>query len=352
MINNERESMTMTVGEKPLWTYPYSIYGMRMRYVTGSPALVAPISELLKHFRRGTIEESAELTVCFRDVQDRTEIPLRLSSSARRLSAGTGRAVGDRRETGLPYEMIQDERRWIADFRDVGVLVMDGSHGRADGYLIKPETLHPNLIEYLFHLASTELFRYRGLYTIHAAALEKHGRGILISGNSGRGKTTSSLSLLRSGYRYLSDDQPLIQDAGTHVDVLPFPTKINVTQATIELFPELANVPDHVPHPGSRKWSFHAEDLYPTSIGERCRPAMVLFPHVVDAHHSHLELLSKRRALELLLPQALLVFDPEVAGREFQVLAKLARQVDCYRLHFGRDIFDLPNLLTPLLEQG
>jgi hypothetical protein len=79
---------------------------------------------------------------------------------------------------------------------------------------------------------------------------------------------------------------------------------------------------------------------------------MVLFPHVVDAPHSRLERLSKRQALELLLPQALLVFDPEVARREFQVLAKLTRQVDCYRLHFGRDILDLPNLLTPLLEQG
>ena len=100
MINDEQESMAMTLGEKPLWTYPYSLYGMRMKYVTGSPALAAPVNELLKHFRRDTIEESAELTVCFRDVQDPAEIPLKLSSSARRLSAGTGRAVGDRRETG------------------------------------------------------------------------------------------------------------------------------------------------------------------------------------------------------------------------------------------------------------
>lgn len=344
--------MTKTVVEKSMGVYLFSLYGMRVKYVADLPALAAPVNELLKHFRRDRIEESAELIVCFQDVQDRAEIPLRLSSSARRLSAGTGGGGGDRRKTGLPYEVIQDERLWIADFRDVGVLVMDGSHGRADGYLIKPDTMHPNLIEYLFHLALTELLRHQGLYTIHAAALEKHGRGILISGNSGRGKTTSSISLLRSGYHYLSDDHPLIQDAGTDVEVLPFPTKINVTQATIAFFPELVGVPDHVPHPGSRKWSFHAEDLYPTSIGERCRPAMVLFPHVVDAPHSHLELLSKRRALELLLPQALLVFDPDVAGREFQVLAKLARQVDCYRLHFGRDIFDLPNLLTPLLEQG
>lgn len=352
MINNEQKSMTMALGEKSLWTYPYSIYGMRMKYVTGSPVLAAPVNELLNHFRRDTIEESAELTVCFQNVQDRAEIPLRLSSSARRLSAGTGGGAGNRRETVLPYEVIQDKSRWITDFLDVGVLVMDGSHGRADGYLIKPETLHPNLIEYLFHLASTELLRHQGLYTIHAAALEKHGRGILIAGNSGRGKTTSSLSLLRSGYRYLSDDHPLLQDAGTHVDVLPFPTKINVTRSTIELFPELADVSDHATHAGSRKWSFHAEDLYPTPLGERCRATMMLFPHVVDADHSRLELLSKRQALELLLPQALLVFDPEVAARGFQVLAKLTRQVDCFRLHFGRDIFDLPNLLTPVLEQG
>jgi len=351
LINNEQESTMMTVGEKPLWAYPYSLYGMRMKYVTGSPALAAPVNELLKPFRRDTIEEPAELTVCFQDVQDRAEIPLRFSSSARQLSAGTGRAVGDWRETGLPYEVIQDEGRWIADFRDVGVLVMNGSQGRADGYLIKPETLHVSVVKYLFHLALTELFRHRGLYTIHAAALERYGRGILISGNSGRGKTTSSISLLRSGFRYLSDDHPLIRDAGMHVDILPFPTEINVTDETIALFPELRNASNHVIHAGSPKRSFYAEDLYTNVVGERCQPVVVLFPHVVDAPHSYLELLPKSRALEVLLPQALLVYNPEVARLEFQVLAKMVQHMDCYRLHFGRDILDLPNLITPLLEK-
>src|SRR6185437_12690851 len=344
--------MTKAAVEQSVTGYLFSLYGTSVRYVAESPLLVAPVHELLRYFRRDSLEESAALTLYFHAVQERAEIPLTMSSSARQLSFGTGAAVGDRRETGLLYKVIQDEGRWIADFCDVGVLVMDGSQGRADGYLIKPETLHVNVIEYLFHLALTDLFRHRGLYTIHAAALEKHDRGILISGNSGRGKTTSSISLLRSGYRYLSDDHPLIQDAGVHVEVLPFPTKMNVTETTIAFFPELLGVLDPAPHPGSHKRSFHVEDLYPTSGGERCRPAMVLFPHVVDACHSHLERISKRQALELLLPQALLVFDPEVARREFQILVKLARQVDCYRLHFGRDMPDLPNLITPLLEQA
>ena len=341
----------MTVVEKPMTAYLFSLYGTPVRYVAESPLLAAPVNKLLRHFRRDSLEESAALTLYFRAVQDRAEIPLTMSSSACQLSSGTGAAVGDRRETGLPYEVIQDEGRLIADFRDVGVLVIDGVRGRADGYLIKPEAMHANLIEYLFHLALIELLRRRDLYTIHATALEKHGRGVLIPGNSGRGKTTSFISLLRSGYRYLSDDHPLIRDAGTHVEVLPFPIKINVTDATVAFFPELREAPETVLRPGTPKRAFYAEEMYPTSVGESCQPAIVLFPHVVDAPHSHLELLPKSRALEVLLPQALLVYDPEVARREFQVLAKLVQQVDCYRLHFGRDILDLPKLITPLLEK-
>ena len=342
--------MTMNVVEKPMTEYLFSLYGTAVRYATASPMLAAPVNELLRHFRRDSLEESAPLRLCFQAVQGRADIPLTMSASARQLSSGTGAAVGGRPKTGLPFDVIQDGGRLIADFHEAGVLIMDGVQGRADGYLINPETMDANLIEYLFHIALIELLRRQGLYTIHATALEIHGHGVLIPGMSGRGKTTSFISLLRSGYRYLSDDHPLIRDAGTHVDMLTFPIKINVTDETIAFFPELRNAPDHVLRPGARKRSFYAEDLYPTSVGDCCQPAMVLFPHVVDAPHSHLELLPKSRALEVLLPQALLVYDPEVARREFQVLAKLVQQVDCYRLHFGRNILDLPKLITPLLE--
>ena len=342
----------MNVVEKPMVEYLFSMYGTPVRYTTASPLLAAPVSELLRHFRRDSLEELPPLTLCFQAVQDRADIPLTMSPLARQLSSGTGAAVGDRRATGLPHEVIQDDGRLIADFHGVGVLVIDSVEGRADGYLIKPETTrHANLIEYLFHLALIELLRRRGLYTIHATALEKHGRGVLIPGTSGRGKTTSFISLLRSGYHYLSDDHPLIRDGGMHVDMLPFPIKINVTDATVDFFPELRQAPESVLRSGTPKRAFYAEEMYPTSVGDSCQAAIVLFPHVVDAPHSHLELLPKSRALEVLLPQALLVYDPEVARREFQVLAKLVQQVDCYRLHFGRDILDLPKLITPLLER-
>lgn len=342
----------MNMVERPLTESHFSLYGTQVRYVTASSVLAAPVNEFLRHFRQEVLEPSPPVTVCFQTVEHRAEIPLKVSSSAQQLAAKMGQAGEDGLETDLPYEVILDGERLIADFFGVGVLVVDSVEGRADGYLINPQMMPDSLIEYLFHLALTELLRRRGLYTIHATALEKNGRGVLIPGNSGRGKTTSFISLLRSGYRYLSDDHPLLRDAGTHVDLLPFPIKINVTEQTVEFFPELRAAPAHMLQPRFPKRAFHAEDVYPTSIGECCRPALVLFPHVIDAPHSHLELLPKSRALEMLLPQALLVYDSEVAKREFQVLAKLIRQVDCYCLNFGRDILELPQIITPLLEEG
>ncbi len=310
-----------------------------------------PVNELLQHFREDSFGVTAALTIEFHAVPNRADVPLTISASACQLASGTGEAVGDRRATGLPYEVTQDQEFLIADFHDVGVLVINGKQGHAKGYLINPEQLPATLIEYVFHLALIELLRRRGLYTIHATALEYHGCAVLIPGNSGRGKTTSFISLLRSGYRYLSDDHPLLHDSGAQIEVLPFPIKINVTDATVQFFPELREASEQVLHPGFPKRYFYADDLYPTAVGERCQPAIVLFPHVVDAPQSRLELLPKSRALEALLPQALLVYDQEVARREFQVLAKLVQQVDCYRLHFGRDILDLPKLITPLLEK-
>jgi hypothetical protein len=353
MITSDlRCTVMIPVADQPKTEYLFSMYGTPVRYTTSSSLLAAPVEELLRHFRRNSLDESVPLTLCFQAVQDRAEIPPILSPSARHLCSGTGVPAGGRLEDELPYAVSQDRGRLIVDFYDAGMFVIDGVHGSAEGYLIKAQRMPASFIEYLFHLVLIELLRGRGLYTIHATALERNGRGILIPGNSGRGKTTSFISLLRSGYQYLSDDHPLFRDAGDHVELLPFPIKINVTEDTIAFFPELRDAPEHVLQPGFPKRGFYPEELYPTSIGTCCRPALVLFPQVVDAPRSHLEPLPRSRAMELLLPQALLVYDAEVARREFRVLAKLVQQADCYRLHFGRDILDLPKLITPLLEQA
>ena len=72
--------MTMIVVEKPMTEYLFSLYGTSVRYATASPLLAPPVNELLRHFRRDSLEESGPLTLCFHAVQDRADIPLTMSS--------------------------------------------------------------------------------------------------------------------------------------------------------------------------------------------------------------------------------------------------------------------------------
>jgi hypothetical protein len=339
--------MTQATG---LHEYLFSLHGVDLHYQTSSTAFVTPVLAFLQHFHTDIVSEGTALTIRFEEVASRAEMPVKVSDAAKLLFSGTRPTMGDSLRSIWRCDVKQDGDRLIADFHEQGLVVIDGSKGIAEGYFIHPDALHPDVCTSFFHYALTELLKRNGLFTVHATALEHQGRGVLIPGYSGQGKTTSFLSLLRSGFRYLSDDYPLLRDRGTHMELLAFPMKIDVTDRTIEFFPELRNAAPGILQQGIYKKFFQAEDLYADSIGNSCTPAMIIFPHVVDMPHSCLEPLPKSRALEAIMPQGLLVYDQAVARREFQVLSRLVQQVDCYRLHFGRDILDLPKLIAPLLE--
>jgi hypothetical protein len=334
-----------------LQEYLFSFHGVALRYATSSPALIDPATTLLQHCRCDSVGRDP-LTIQFEEVRNRGDAPVHLSSLAPRLFSGTRPALGDALRALWHCTIVQDQGRLVVDFHEQGVLVIDGDRGTARGYFIHPEAMHSDLRESFFHYAVAELLKRRHIYTLYATALEYQSRGVLISGHSGRGRTTALLSLLRSGYRYLSDDHPFLRDHGTHVELLAFPMTVEVTDHTIGFFPELRQALPGLVRQGVCKKHFHAADLYPESIGGSCAPALMLFPDVVDMPYSCLEPLSKSQALEAMMPQAAFVYDRDLARREFQALSRLVQQVDCYRLLFGHDVLDLPKLITPLLKRS
>lgn len=346
----DADDATMTTAAA-LQEYLFSFHGIALRYVTSCPALLGPVAALLQHCRCESAG-SDPLTIQFEEVSRRGDVPVRLSSLARQLFSGTKPALGEALRALWHCTISQDEGRLVVDFHEQGALVIDGDRGTARGYFVHPESMHSALRESFFHYAVAELLKRRHTYTVHATALEYQHRGVLISGPRGCGGTTAMLSLLRSGYRYLSDDHPLLRDHGAHVELLAFPMTIEVTDRTIGFFSELRQALPGLVRQGVRKKHFHAADLYPESMGGSCAPAMMLFPHMVDMPYSCLEPLSKSRALEAIIPQAAGVYDRDIARREFQALSRLVQQVDCYRLHFGQDVVDLPKLITPLLARS
>ncbi len=124
---------------------------------------------------------------------------------------------------------------------------------RAEGATLQvcdPAGLSPEQRLSVVFFAVSELLRRHGLFTVHAAAVERDGAALLIVGQPGAGKTTAMLSLLRAGWRLLSDDHPLLRDAGkANVELLPFAVPARVTRDTVSRFPELARV---IPRPPVR----------------------------------------------------------------------------------------------------
>jgi hypothetical protein len=333
-----------------LETY-YQIHGLGVRLIIDGPAIAAAAQTLLRRFPRQQSGGTAALEIRFRAVRDRSEIPYRVSPGAEVLFSGKAPSEGDRLRAEWQCTVTAEGERNVADFHEQGCLIVDGPRGLAEGYLIEPEAMHLDIRMSFLHFALVELLKQHGLYTIHAAAMEKGGRGVLISGASGRGKTTCCVSLLRAGYRCLSDDHPLLRETESGFEVLSFPVKIDVTEQTVQFFEELRQANGKL-HSGVRKQYFYVEELFSDAEADSCHPAAILFPRVVDAPTSRLEPLPKGRALEELMRQGMLVLDREVARRQFHSFSRLIAQTPCYRLHFGEDFLALPDLVGRLLDEG
>jgi hypothetical protein len=245
----------------------------------------------------------------------------------------------------------QDGCCWY-DLHEYGYLLHDPAGGKLTGYLMEAAALNTALFSaYALLLPLSESLKYRGLFPIHASAVEKDGRAVLIPALSGRGKTTCCLALVRSGYKSLSDDRPFLRErrGDSAVEALPFWDRFDVTEATIAFFPELRSWARSVAAPGRRKRPVDPELIYPGCLGEAAVPELILFPQATAQHENRAVPLPKALALQEILPHSLLVFDQMTSARQFQLLARLIDQADCYRLLLGRNPLELPALVDGLL---
>jgi hypothetical protein len=110
-------------------------------------------------------------------------------------------------------------------------------------------------------LAVLDRLRAQGILGTHAGVVERDGRAVLLSGRSGRGKSTLTLGLLRRGAGWLTDELALI--AADDVTVLPYPRALHVSPATAALLPELSFLHERPRYDlgGGSEWSVAPADL-------------------------------------------------------------------------------------------
>lgn len=188
---------------------------------------------------------------------------------------------------------------------------------------------------------------------IHAAALEKDGRAVILPGPSGSGKSTLAAFLAHNGWRLLSDELALVSLQDSRLTPLARP--ISLKNRSIDLIAEM------VP---SVTMSARAEDTQkgtvalmkvPTEsvqrVKETAQPAWVIFPNFIAGARPTLV---ERSKADTLLALARNAFNYSVHGKlGFDILARVVDDCACYTFSYSdlnnaREVFnDLGHCCRP-----
>ncbi len=225
------------------------------------------------------------------------------------------------------------------------MLVADRALGLAFGY-VSPSTAAdaPLLTSRYLEAALFFLLECRGFLGIHAAAVARAGRGLLLRGASGQGKTTLAYAAARRGFQALSEDVVWVEvERATWWGT---PWTFHLLPDAARLFPELAAAPLERQPNGEPKLVVELEAMRAgsTTLAARSGPVVLLSRQAGGASRlAELDPESARRAWL----DGCAAREREAPGYE-QAVAGLLRG-GCHRLWLGDDLDAALDLLEPLL---
>jgi hypothetical protein len=195
----------------------------------------------------------------------------------------------------------------------------------------------------------------RNICYVHAAAVSKNDLGMLFPGKTGSGKTTLSIILTKSGYKFLADDYPLISSKNSTFEIFPFPLRLKVRPDTLKKFPEFQT---YAMEKGARvKRPFiDIAEIYSDCLIRKAELKFIAFP-ILTSGKSNYKQLSSEEALHRLLP---CIFDPfpfvqkdtSIRKKLFEIAYTLVRDMKCYDLFVGKKITQIRKTIDDIFNNG
>jgi hypothetical protein len=200
----------------------------------------------------------------------------------------------------------------------------------------------------VFYLMLAEMLKQLQMFNIHTAALAHNDIGILFPARARSGKSTITLSMLKAGFNFLSDDICFVQKNSSNLLLLGFPEPIKILEKTIKMFPELSFLLKSQDCKLFKK-SLPVERVFPHSIQRQAIPRFLILPQIISSAHSELQPISKTDALVELIPQSLMVANKNIVKQHLEILTQLVDECQCFRLKAGQDVLDIPKLIKDIL---
>jgi len=136
----------------------------------------------------------------------------------------------------------------------------------------------PDPLSFLQFVVLMELSRrLRDRHLIHAGAVSWKGKGLVLPGPAGTGKTTLTLALVKRGFKFLSDEVACFHLKRGILE--PFPRTVNLRHDSPEMIglSLKASTSHCMTGPREKVWTVGIEDLLPGSLSDPCVPRFLLF---------------------------------------------------------------------------
>lgn len=186
-------------------------------------------------------------------------------------------------------------------------------------------------------------------YIVHAAAVGLPAGGVLLTGIGGAGKSTTALSCIDSGLKYIGDENCLIS-----IEQNPYAYSLYCS-GTLEAedepkFPFLRHSLSNITRLHTEKAFYLLNDEFKNSMINGFPIKAVFVPRITENNDTSIQERSAAQTLLALAPGSLFQL-PGAGGGYFHAMADLLKQVPCYTLELGTDLPQIPVVIERFLRR-
>jgi hypothetical protein len=200
-----------------------------------------------------------------------------------------------------------------------------------------------------FTIPLMEVMKRNERFPLHAGCVARQGRGVLLAGTSGSGKSTLTAALVRDGWDFLSDDTVFVVRQAGATSAWGFSDEIDCSDDTAGMIVELRHLVGKPTLAGRDKHPVDVEEVFGVIPVPACRPHALVLPTISGERRSVVREVSASCALRELAPNILLT-QRAATQAHLDALADLVREVPCYSLATGTDLFYASRCLQEILD--
>lgn len=314
--------------------------------------------------------------------------PVRVRSVGGRLGKVTGRALAhlaipegqvaepvlcidlwDGQESSTPWEMMAVKNGlgidyWFSASADQRYVVMerlreltwfDRQAGHIVGWISNANEFNLSEQARVAYFPTLLWLHDLDIQVVHSGLVAENGSGVLLAGESGDGKSTTTLACLMGGLDFLSDDHVWIE-AESEGEFLGHAlyASVNIKATQLESFRSMAGHGIAGKHPAEAKSLVFLHPLFPGRIKSTTSIRAVAIPRIVKSDKSQFSPAPKAEAALAMIRNSMLEWSfkrmPNAPAR-FERVSRLVNSVPCFHLELGQNFDDIARCLRGILRE-